>query len=181
MILFVGRRDACACVWRSCARLDGVANRRARCGGLESIGWRFFKFRSGTCCLAAHHGVNICYGSFQAPVSWYRASGSTLATVPQPLLLSLVVVVLVITGSCSGPRDVILLSLPYPSPDAMRCRSLFQDDLVVSASLDQTVRVWDTTGLRKKTVRGAPSAMVSALGWCVSRRTRVVLLFFRPD
>lgn len=35
-----------------------------------------------------------------------------------------------------------------------------QDDLVVSASLDQTVRVWDTTGLRKKTVRGAPSAMV---------------------
>ena len=36
-----------------------------------------------------------------------------------------------------------------------------QDDLVVSASLDQTVRVWDTTGLRKKTVRGAPSAMVS--------------------
>lgn len=32
---------------------------------------------------------------------------------------------------------------------------------MVSASLDQTVRVWDTTGLRKKTVRGAPSAMVS--------------------
>lgn len=28
---------------------------------------------------------------------------------------------------------------------------------VVSASLDQTIRVWDTSGLRKKTVRGAPS------------------------
>lgn len=32
-----------------------------------------------------------------------------------------------------------------------------KDDMIVSASLDQTVRVWDTTGLRKKTVRGAPS------------------------
>lgn len=27
-----------------------------------------------------------------------------------------------------------------------------QEDLVVSASLDQTVRVWDIGGLRKKTV-----------------------------
>ena len=27
-----------------------------------------------------------------------------------------------------------------------------KDDLVVSASLDQTVRVWDIGGLRKKTV-----------------------------
>lgn len=27
-----------------------------------------------------------------------------------------------------------------------------KDDLVVSASLDQTVRVWDISGLRKKTV-----------------------------
>ena len=27
-----------------------------------------------------------------------------------------------------------------------------KDDLVVSASLDQTVRVWDIAGLRKKTV-----------------------------
>ncbi|TYZ62077.1 hypothetical protein PybrP1_003920, partial [[Pythium] brassicae (nom. inval.)] len=34
-----------------------------------------------------------------------------------------------------------------------------KDDLIVSASVDRTVRVWDTTGLRKKTVRGAPSAM----------------------
>lgn len=32
-----------------------------------------------------------------------------------------------------------------------------KDDLVVSASLDNTVRVWDTSGLRKKTVRGAPT------------------------
>ena len=45
-----------------------------------------------------------------------------------------------------------MVSTPLPSSP--------QDDLVVSASLDQTVRVWDTTGLRKKTVRGAPSAMV---------------------
>lgn len=42
-----------------------------------------------------------------------------------------------------------------------------QDDYVVSASLDQTVRVWDTTGLRKKTVRGAPSAMVSCVCACL--------------
>lgn len=47
-----------------------------------------------------------------------------------------------------------------------------QDDLVVSASLDQTVRVWDTTGLRKKTVRGAPSAMVS---------DPVILFAIRPE
>jgi len=33
-----------------------------------------------------------------------------------------------------------------------------RDDLIVSASLDQTVRVWDITGLRKKTVRGAPNS-----------------------
>lgn len=31
-----------------------------------------------------------------------------------------------------------------------------KEDLVVSASLDQTVRVWDMSGLRKKTV--APGA-----------------------
>ena len=31
------------------------------------------------------------------------------------------------------------------------------DDMVVSASLDQTVRVWDTSGLRKKTVHGVPT------------------------
>ena len=31
-----------------------------------------------------------------------------------------------------------------------------KEDMIVSASLDQTVRVWDTTGLRKKTVRGVP-------------------------
>ncbi|CAE7724717.1 unnamed protein product, partial [Symbiodinium sp. KB8] len=36
-----------------------------------------------------------------------------------------------------------------------------RDDMVVSASLDNTVRVWDTTGLRKKTVRtGPPTARV---------------------
>lgn len=37
-------------------------------------------------------------------------------------------------------------------------------DLVVSASLDQTVRVWDTSGLRKKTVRGVPSSSSSSTG-----------------
>jgi WD40 repeat protein len=32
------------------------------------------------------------------------------------------------------------------------CRLAIVDDLVASASLDQTVRVWDISGLRKKTV-----------------------------
>jgi coatomer protein complex subunit alpha (xenin) len=32
-----------------------------------------------------------------------------------------------------------------------------REDLVVSASLDQTVRVWDTSGLRRKGMRGAPA------------------------
>lgn len=31
-----------------------------------------------------------------------------------------------------------------------------KDDLIVSASLDQTVRVWDISGLRKKHAAGAP-------------------------
>ena len=38
------------------------------------------------------------------------------------------------------------------------------DDLVVSASLDQTVRVWDTSGLRKKHVRGAPGMSGGGVG-----------------
>ena len=38
------------------------------------------------------------------------------------------------------------------------------DDLVVSASLDQTVRVWDTSGLRKKHVRGAPGMSGGSVG-----------------
>ena len=36
-----------------------------------------------------------------------------------------------------------------------------KDDLVVSASLDQTVRVWDTTGLRKKNTK-APETTAPA-------------------
>ncbi len=39
-----------------------------------------------------------------------------------------------------------------------------KDDLVVSASLDQTIRVWDIAGLRKKTVRSAPSAIEDTHG-----------------
>lgn len=34
-----------------------------------------------------------------------------------------------------------------------------KEDLVVSASLDQTVRVWDITGLRKKSVVPGPSGL----------------------
>lgn len=34
-----------------------------------------------------------------------------------------------------------------------------KEDLIVSASLDQTVRVWDMSGLRKKSV--APSSLSS--------------------
>lgn len=34
----------------------------------------------------------------------------------------------------------------------LHCAINVQDDLVVSASLDQTVRVWDISGLRKKSV-----------------------------
>ena len=37
-----------------------------------------------------------------------------------------------------------------------------KEDLIVSASLDRTVRVWDSSGLRKKTVRGAPGSMGGA-------------------
>ena len=35
------------------------------------------------------------------------------------------------------------------------------EDLVVSASLDQTVRVWDISGLRKKNVAPGPSGFDS--------------------
>ncbi|CAF5109630.1 unnamed protein product, partial [Rotaria sp. Silwood1] len=35
------------------------------------------------------------------------------------------------------------------------------DDLVVSASLDQTVRVWDISGLRKKNVYSSPDTLQS--------------------
>ena len=46
-----------------------------------------------------------------------------------------------------------------------------KDDMVVSASLDQTIRVWDTSGLRKKNVRsGPPTAEDHGLASkCVSR------------
>ncbi|KAF4687176.1 hypothetical protein FOZ63_016903 [Perkinsus olseni] len=41
-------------------------------------------------------------------------------------------------------------------------------DLVVSASLDQTIRVWDTTGLRDKTVSigsmGGGGSMMGPMG-----------------
>ena len=37
----------------------------------------------------------------------------------------------------------------------------FLEDLVVSASLDQTVRVWDISGLRKKNVAPGPSGFDS--------------------
>ena len=37
----------------------------------------------------------------------------------------------------------------------------FSEDLVVSASLDQTVRVWDISGLRKKNVAPGPSGFDS--------------------
>jgi len=33
------------------------------------------------------------------------------------------------------------------------------DDIVASASLDQTVRVWDISGLRKKNVAPGPGGM----------------------
>ena len=38
------------------------------------------------------------------------------------------------------------------------------EDLIVSASLDQTVRVWDTTGLRKKQMGGPEAVMMENLG-----------------
>lgn len=176
----------CAFLWRSSHCLVDVTNRRARCGGPQFIiiGCRFSKVSFGyppTCRhrVAAHHGVNNCYGSFQAPVSWYRASGSILVTaVPQQLsVLSL----LSFFASRGRVMDLAMyLSSPFLPHRLTRCTFvLSQDDLVVSASLDQTVRVWDTTGLRKKTVRGAPSAMVSALGGSsVPLRARVVLCFF---
>jgi coatomer protein complex subunit alpha (xenin) len=37
------------------------------------------------------------------------------------------------------------------------------DDLVVSASLDQTVRVWDISGLRKKNVYSSPDTIQSQI------------------
>jgi coatomer protein complex subunit alpha (xenin) len=37
------------------------------------------------------------------------------------------------------------------------------DDLVVSASLDQTVRVWDISGLRKKNVYSTPDTIQSQI------------------
>ena len=43
------------------------------------------------------------------------------------------------------------------------------DDLIVSASLDQTVRVWDTTGLRKKQMGGPEAAMIDNMGAAPSR------------
>ncbi len=50
-----------------------------------------------------------------------------------------------------------------------------KDDLVVSASLDQTVRVWDISGLRKKTV--APGGEdVLRLPQVRARRTPAALL-----
>jgi len=39
------------------------------------------------------------------------------------------------------------------------------EDLIVSASLDQTVRVWDTTGLRKKYTGGASGMNGSSMGF----------------
>jgi coatomer protein complex subunit alpha (xenin) len=38
------------------------------------------------------------------------------------------------------------------------------DDLVVSASLDQTVRIWDITGLRKKNTAPVSGAPMSRIG-----------------
>lgn len=62
------------------------------------------------------------------------------------LNLSLKNVILKIIISHTGHNHYVMCASFHP-----------KDDMIVSASLDQTVRVWDTTGLRKKTVRGAPS------------------------
>ena len=43
--------------------------------------------------------------------------------------------------ACAGHNHYVMSASFHP-----------KDDLVVSASLDQTVRVWDISGLRKKTV-----------------------------
>lgn len=44
-------------------------------------------------------------------------------------------------STCAGHNHYVMCAAFHP-----------KDDLVVSASLDQTVRVWDIGGLRKKTV-----------------------------
>ena len=44
-------------------------------------------------------------------------------------------------GAAAGHNHYVMCACFHP-----------KDDLVVSASLDQTVRVWDISGLRKKTV-----------------------------
>lgn len=44
-------------------------------------------------------------------------------------------------SACTGHNHYVMSASFHP-----------KDDLVVSASLDQTVRVWDISGLRKKTV-----------------------------
>ena len=44
-------------------------------------------------------------------------------------------------GAATGHNHYVMCACFHP-----------KDDLVVSASLDQTVRVWDISGLRKKTV-----------------------------
>ena len=55
--------------------------------------------------------------------------------------------------------DSTLLLYPlYLDPQVMCAQFHPKKDLVASASLDQTVRIWDISGLRKKTV--APSGII---------------------
>lgn len=55
------------------------------------------------------------------------------------------------------------------------------EDLVASASLDQTVRIWDISGLRKKnTAQGAASSSLSRIG-TTSVSSAQTDLFGQPD